>query len=177
LAYSGTDHRPVVLIVEDEFLIRMDAIDMIRSGGFEVVEANDADEAIEILERRPDITVVFTDVHMPGSMDGLKLAAAVRGRWPPIKIVATSGRANPERRRSALWQPLPDKAVQRARNREYVARGDRQLFLEVAGPELTASEPIALAGGHIPCLMSRSNPKEAASSSRCQIDPPRPLER
>lgn len=94
LAYSKTDHRPVVLIVEDEFLIRMDAIDMIRSGGFEVIEAKDADEAIEILESRPDITVVFTDVHMPGSMDGLKLAAAVRGRWPPIKIVATSGRAN-----------------------------------------------------------------------------------
>ncbi|QIG97319.2 MULTISPECIES: response regulator [unclassified Bradyrhizobium] len=72
----------------------MDATDMIRSGGFEVVEAKDADEAIEILEHRPDITVIFTDVHMPGSMDGLKLAAAVRGRWPPIKIVATSGRAN-----------------------------------------------------------------------------------
>nr|QIG97319.1 response regulator [Bradyrhizobium sp. 6(2017)] len=93
LAYS--QKRPtVVLIVEDEFLIRMDATDMIRSGGFEVVEAKDADEAIEILEHRPDITVIFTDVHMPGSMDGLKLAAAVRGRWPPIKIVATSGRAN-----------------------------------------------------------------------------------
>ena len=83
----------VVLIVEDEFLIRMDAVDMIRSGGFEVVEAQDADEAIQILERRTDISVVFTDIHMPGSMDGLKLAAAVRGRWPPIKIVATSGRA------------------------------------------------------------------------------------
>jgi len=82
-----------VLIVEDKFLIRMDAINMIRSGGFEVLEAKDADEAIEILECRPDITVVFTDVHMPGSMDGLKLATAVR-RWPPIKIVATSGRAN-----------------------------------------------------------------------------------
>ena len=94
LAYSQTNHRSVVLIVEDEFLIRMDAIDMIRSGGFEAVEAKDADEAIEILESRPDITVVFTDIHMPGSMDGLKLAAAVRGRWPPIKIVATSGRAN-----------------------------------------------------------------------------------
>ena len=94
MPYSGTKNQTVVLIVEDEFLIRMDAIDMIESGGFEVVEAKDADEAIEILERRPDITVVFTDVHMPGSMDGLKLAAAVRGRWPPIKIVATSGRAN-----------------------------------------------------------------------------------
>jgi CheY-like chemotaxis protein len=90
LAYSGTK-RPVVLIVEDEFLIRMDAIDMIKSAGFEVVEAESADEAIIILEDRPDITVVFTDVQMPGSMDGLKLAAAIRGRWPPIKIVATSG--------------------------------------------------------------------------------------
>jgi CheY-like chemotaxis protein len=90
LAYSGTK-RPVVLIVEDEFLIRMNAVDMVKSAGFEVVEAESADEAIIILEDRPDITVVFTDVQMPGSMDGLKLAAAIRGRWPPIKIVATSG--------------------------------------------------------------------------------------
>jgi CheY-like chemotaxis protein len=82
---------PVVLIVEDEFLLRMDAVDMIAAAGFDVVEAANADEAIEILESRRDITVVFTDVQMPGSMDGLKLARAVRGRWPPIKIVATSG--------------------------------------------------------------------------------------
>ncbi len=93
MAHSEKNHQTVVLIVEDEFLIRMDAVDMIRSGGFDVVEAKDADEAIEILERRLDITIVFTDVHMPGSMDGLKLAAAIRGRWPPIKIVATSGKA------------------------------------------------------------------------------------
>jgi CheY-like chemotaxis protein len=86
--------RPVVLIVEDEFLLRMNAIDMIAAAGFEVVEAENADQAIEILEARTDITVVFTDVQMPGSMDGLKLARAVRGRWPPIKIVATSGRVN-----------------------------------------------------------------------------------
>ncbi len=83
--------RPVVLIVEDEFLLRMDAVDMIAGVGFEVVEAANADQAIEILETRRDITVVFTDIQMPGSMDGLKLARAVRGRWPPIKIVATSG--------------------------------------------------------------------------------------
>ena len=83
--------RPVVLIVEDELLLRMDAIDMIEAAGFEVVEAGHADEAIEVLESRRDITVVFTDIQMPGSMDGLKLARAVRGRWPPIKIVATSG--------------------------------------------------------------------------------------
>jgi two-component system, response regulator PdtaR len=86
--------RPVVLIVEDEFLIRMDAADMIRAAGFDVVEAENADEAILILETRFDITVVFTDLQMPGSMDGLKLAAAVRDRWPPIKIVATSGLTN-----------------------------------------------------------------------------------
>jgi CheY-like chemotaxis protein len=83
--------RPVVLIVEDEFLLRMDAVDMIRAAGFGVVEAANADQAIEILEARSDITVIFTDIQMPGSMDGLKLARAVRGRWPPIKIVATSG--------------------------------------------------------------------------------------
>jgi CheY-like chemotaxis protein len=82
---------PVVLIVEDEFLIRMEAVDIVRAAGFEVVEAGNADEAILILESRLDITVVFTDIQMPGSMDGLKLAAAIRGRWPPIKIVATSG--------------------------------------------------------------------------------------
>jgi CheY-like chemotaxis protein len=83
--------RPVVLVVEDEFLLRMDAVDMIGNAGFEVVEAANADQAIEILEARRDITVVFTDIQMPGSMDGLRLARAGRGRWPPIKIVATSG--------------------------------------------------------------------------------------
>jgi CheY-like chemotaxis protein len=83
--------KPVVLIVEDEYLLRMNAVDMIADAGYDVVEAADADQAIEILESRRDITVVFTDIQMPGSMDGLKLARAVRGRWPPIKIVATSG--------------------------------------------------------------------------------------
>lgn len=83
--------RPVVLLVEDEELLRMNAADMITSAGFEVIEAANADAAIEILEARRDITVVFTDIQMPGSMDGLKLARAISGRWPPIKIIATSG--------------------------------------------------------------------------------------
>ena len=83
--------RAVILIVEDDVLIRMDAAQMIGGGEFDVIEAGNADEAIEILETRSDISVVFTDIQMPGSMDGLKLAAAVRDRWPPIKIVATSG--------------------------------------------------------------------------------------
>jgi CheY-like chemotaxis protein len=90
----ATRKRPIVLIVEDEFLLRMDAVDMIASAGFDTLEAVNADDAIEILETRPDIAVVFTDIQMPGSMDGLKLARAVRGRWPPIKIVATSGQVD-----------------------------------------------------------------------------------
>jgi len=84
--------KPVVLIVEDEFLLRMDSAAAIEEAGFEVVEAANADEAIAILRRRSDIGVVFTDIQMPGSMDGLKLARLVRDRWPPIKIIATSGR-------------------------------------------------------------------------------------
>ena|ERR1700722_9180645 len=82
--------RPVVLVVDDDLLILIGAVEMIETAGFDVVEAANADEAMEILEVRLDITVVFTDIQMPGSMDGLKLAVAIRGRWPPIKIVATS---------------------------------------------------------------------------------------
>jgi two-component system, response regulator PdtaR len=70
--------RPVVLIVEDEFLVRMDAIEVIEGGGFEVVEAKNADDAIAILEQRNDIDLIFTDIDMPGSMDGLKLAHFVK---------------------------------------------------------------------------------------------------
>lgn len=83
--------RHVVLVVEDESLLRMDSAEMIEEAGFEVVQAGNADEAIVILRMRSDIRVVFTDIQMPGSMDGLKLARFVRDRWPPIKIVATSG--------------------------------------------------------------------------------------
>jgi len=66
------------------------AVDMIAEAGFEPVWATNADQAIAILESRDDIRVIFTDINMPGSMDGLKLARAVRGRWPPIKIIVTS---------------------------------------------------------------------------------------
>jgi hypothetical protein len=76
---------------EDEPLVRMTAVGMIEEAGFDVVEAANADDAIRKLETRRDISVVFTDLDMPGSMNDLKLAYAVRGRWPPIKIIATSG--------------------------------------------------------------------------------------
>jgi CheY-like chemotaxis protein len=80
-----------VLVVEDEPITRMDVVDQLEEGGFKVFEAPDADRAIKILEANPAIRVLFTDVDMPGSMDGLKLAAAVRDRWPPIRIVVASG--------------------------------------------------------------------------------------
>jgi CheY-like chemotaxis protein len=86
-----TEKRILVLVVEDDFLLRMDAVQMIEEAGFDALEAANADDAILILEARSDINVVFTDVDMPGSMDGLKLAHAVRGRWPPIQIITTSG--------------------------------------------------------------------------------------
>jgi CheY-like chemotaxis protein len=84
--------RPVVLVVEDEPLLRWNAVAAIEEAGFDAVEAESAIEAISILETRPDIGVVFTDVQMPGSMDGLRLAYLISTRWPPIRIIATSGR-------------------------------------------------------------------------------------
>jgi CheY-like chemotaxis protein len=89
---SIVDKRPVVLVVEDDPLLRMDAIAMVEAAGFKAMEAAHADQAIAILEAHPNIHVVFTDIQMPGTMDGLKLARFVKDRWPPIKIVATSGR-------------------------------------------------------------------------------------
>jgi CheY-like chemotaxis protein len=82
----------VILVVEDEMLLRMRAVDMVEDAGFTPLEAVDADQAVAILESRSDIAMLFTDIQMPGSMDGLKLAHAVHDRWPPIKIILVSGK-------------------------------------------------------------------------------------
>jgi two-component sensor histidine kinase/CheY-like chemotaxis protein len=86
---------PNVLIVEDEMMLRMRAVDIVEDAGFCPVEAVNADEALSILESRSDISLLFTDIQMPGSMDGLKLAHAVHDRWPGIKIILVSGQVNP----------------------------------------------------------------------------------
>jgi two-component system, response regulator PdtaR len=83
--------RHTVLIVEDEFIIALGAAELLQSAGYDTVEASNADEAVAVLENRPGIGVVFTDVRMPGSMDGLALAQFVRDRWPSVKIIFTSG--------------------------------------------------------------------------------------
>lgn len=82
---------PVILIVEDDELLRICNVDIIEEAGFIAIEAANADEALTILESRRDIAALVTDIQMPGSMDGLKLAHAVRDRWPPIKILVVSG--------------------------------------------------------------------------------------
>lgn len=107
--------RPVVLVVEDDFLLRMDAVDIVRSAGFEAVAAGNADEAIAIIEADPNIHVVFTDVQMPGTMDGLKLARFIKDRWPPIKIVATSGRVKVDEKdlpEGSVFVPKPYRPAQ-----------------------------------------------------------------
>ena len=88
-----TKLKSVVLIVEDHAMIRMGAVELVRSAGHEALEACDADEAIRILESRTDIDLVFTDVEMPGSMDRIKLSRYIRDRWPPVKLIVVSGRA------------------------------------------------------------------------------------
>lgn len=84
--------KPVVLVVEDSHIIRMCAVDLVVAAGFEALEASSADEAIQVLEGRSDIHLVFTDVSMPGSMDGIKLSHYVRKRWPPVKLIVVSGK-------------------------------------------------------------------------------------
>lgn len=118
---------PVVLIVEDDFLIRMNAAEMIVAGGFKVVEAGNADQAILILENRLDIAVVFTDIQMPGSMDGLKLALMIRRRWPPIMIIATSGLVDVKQ------NDLPEggRFLQKPYSREQIVRTLRELMSKV----------------------------------------------
>lgn len=83
-----------VLVVEDEAFIRMSIVDELEDAGFTVFEAANAADAIEVLIANSAIELMFTDVDMPGGIDGLKLAASVRDRWPPIKIIVTSGHRN-----------------------------------------------------------------------------------
>jgi two-component sensor histidine kinase/CheY-like chemotaxis protein len=92
---TGSTGVANVLVVEDEMVLRMRAVDIVEDAGFTSVEAVNADEAIAILESRSDIDLLFTDIQMPGSMDGLKLAHAVHDRWPAIKIILVSGQVKP----------------------------------------------------------------------------------
>src|SRR3954463_2844871 len=87
--------KPTVLIVEDEMVLRMRAVDIVEDAGFTPLEAVNADDALALLESRSDIDLLFTDIQLPGAMNGLKLAYAVHERWPSIKIILVSGQVTP----------------------------------------------------------------------------------
>ena len=75
----------------------MDISDALKDEGYDVITVANADDAIKVLEISNDIRTIFTDIDLPGSMDGLKLAAAVRDRWPPVNIIVTTGMRAPRR--------------------------------------------------------------------------------
>lgn len=87
---------PVLLLVEDEPLIRISTADAFQQAGFFVLEAEDATEAIRILESRQDVRIVFTDIDLGSAIDGVDLLHLIESRWPPIHLYATSGRVFPE---------------------------------------------------------------------------------
>lgn len=89
-------NRPVVLLVEDELLVRLTQVEILRDAEFWVVEAQDADEAFDLLKKRPDINVVLTDVNMPGSIDGFEFARLVRQGWPDVGVLVISGKVAPK---------------------------------------------------------------------------------
>jgi CheY-like chemotaxis protein len=111
-----TSERVGVLVVEDEFLLRMEMEDELVGAGYEVLTAANSDEAIEILTKRTDVRLVVTDINMPGTMDGIALTQYVRTRWPPIRMIVASGAvAGMDKIPSGIpWFPKPyaHKAIQ-----------------------------------------------------------------
>ncbi|MDX5986117.1 response regulator [Sphingomonas echinoides] len=92
----AAERETVVLVVEDDPMIRMAAMMLIEGLGYYTLEATNADEAITLLEDHPEITIVFTDVQMEGSMDGIALTHWAAGRWPPLRFIIVSGGMTPE---------------------------------------------------------------------------------
>jgi two-component sensor histidine kinase/DNA-binding NarL/FixJ family response regulator len=137
---------PNVLVVEDEMLLRMRAIDIVEDAGFRSVEAINADQALSILESRSDIALLFTDIQMPGSIDGLKLAHAVHNRWPAIKIILVSGQVKPSDVDKPIdsrffGKPLEMKRMV-AELQEMVGRGASKIAHDSIVLPLTAAEAL-----------------------------------
>jgi len=86
----------VALVAEDEFLLRMEAADTLADAGFTVLEVATADAALRYLEEKDGVDLLFTDVNMPGDLDGFDLAREVAARWPETLIVVCSGATRPE---------------------------------------------------------------------------------
>jgi CheY-like chemotaxis protein len=103
----------VVLVVDDEALVRMHAVDLFEEMGFEVLEAGSGAEALAVLEARPDVTLLFSDCRMPG-MTGPELAELAAARWPHLRIVLVTGYVNIEPARwPLLWKPYGETEIER----------------------------------------------------------------
>jgi two-component system, response regulator PdtaR len=93
--HQNSHDSPVILLVEDEQLLRLCAADLLEERGFQVLEAPDADEALRIMAERPDVRLLFTDIQMPGALNGMDLARKVHEQWPKVKLLITSGDLKP----------------------------------------------------------------------------------
>ena len=156
---------PNVLVVEDEMMLRMRAVDIVEDAGFRPVEAIDADQALSILESRSDIALLFTDIQMPGSIDGLKLAHAVHNRWPAIKIMLVSGQVKPSEADRPVdsrffGKPLEMKRMV-AELQEMVGKGALEIApdLMLLPPEIEVLATVKRDG-----VASRSSTKESLSA-------------
>ena len=150
---AGPRPSAVVLVVEDDILVRMIATDILADAGFRVIEARDAQEALTLLGARSDVQVVFTDCNMPGAIDGIGLAHLVHLRTPEVGIVVTSGKMRP----AATDLPPGARFVAKPYHRSAIIDGVRSLIRpadeSAEGPALVpqsvTGKPSLVDGGDI----------------------------
>ncbi len=113
---------PLVLIVDADALVRISTAHMVEDAGYSTLQSADADDAIRLLESRRDIRAVFTDINMSGSMDGLRLAHAIRDRWPPLHLIVASGLDRTDN------LPANGRFIRKPYSAEHVAAALREVF-------------------------------------------------
>jgi CheY-like chemotaxis protein len=122
---------PVILVVEDEALVRLAAVGMFEDAGFRMIEAVNSDQALELLAADSDVQLLFTDVNMPGTIDGLALARQVHDRWPHIGVMVASAKQvlQPEE------LPAGSRFDQKPYNPDTVVRHARELTSHLASSQ------------------------------------------
>lgn len=170
---------PNVLVVEDELVLRMRAVDIVEDAGFNPIEAINADEALSILEARSDISLLFTDIQMPGTIDGLKLAHAVHKRWPAIKIILVSGKvelSDTDKPAASRFFGKPVEAKQMVAGLKEMVGAGALKVVPAAGQEVLTAENdslrllLAQAGIDAKALLAQSgiDAKEREAADRLQ---------
>lgn len=163
-----------VLVVEDELVLRMRAVDIVEDAGFIPVQAVNADQAIAILEARSDISVLFTDIQMPGTMDGLKLAHAVHDRWPSIKIILVSGQIKPPKADRPADSHFYGKPLEAAKMvselQNMVGAGVLQILPVPNRAVFNAQESLAAENDHLRLLLEQAAVDAQALLTQAGID-------